>query len=208
MERASSVVAAPVGTDPGENLTLIHIWAVAARTGEGWKLPGAAPLGLRSPKLSLGVWEETQLASRAGESLGRFGVQRRGVSVSISKTPAPRTCTCPSVAAEVDPRWVGSCLPSQESPFLRAKPWAQPGSVGGGSRNRDSVRLSNQAPVTCSTPALSLNGHLGRPNGHPWRPPRSLSRGPHGVTHLAVLAGAPPGSPQGGTALGPQGGSA
>lgn len=78
VEGASSIVAAPVGTDPREDLTLIHIWAVAARRGEGWRLPGAAPLGLGSPKLSLGRWEETQPASRAGESLGRFGYKEGG----------------------------------------------------------------------------------------------------------------------------------
>lgn len=221
-------MAAPVGTDPREDLTLIHIWAVAARRGEGWRLPGAAPLGLGSPKLSLGRWEETQPASRAGESLGRFGYKEGGVSVSISKTPAPRTCTCPCVAAEVDPGRVGSWLPSQGSPFIRAKPRAQAGSVGGaagigtasGSPSRPRSPVPPQLSLSMGTwagPVATPGGPQEPTQGPPWcYPPHSACRapqaapprGPHGVTHLAVLAGAPPGSPQGGAALSPQGGSA
>lgn len=65
---------------------------------------------------------------------------------------------------------------------------------GGSSRNRDSVRLSIQAPVTCSTPALSLNGNLGRPSGHPWRPPGAHPGAPMVLPTLQCLQG-PPGSP-------------
>lgn len=55
----------------------------------------------------------------------------------------------------------------------------------------------------------SLHGHPGNHSGYSWGVPKSSrGGGSQGITGLAAFAGAPPGSAEGGTALGPQGGSA
>lgn len=155
-----------------------------------------------------------------------LGTKKGGLCLNL-KDSSPQDMHLPMCGCGGGPRAGRELVTFAGEPLHTGKATGTSRVCGGSSRNRDSVRLSIQAPVTCSTPALSMGtwaGPVATPGspqeptqGPPWcYPPHSACRapqaapprGPHGVTHLAVLAGAPPGSPQGGAALSPQGGSA
>lgn len=75
-EGAGSVEALPIGTDPGEDLALVHIWAGTEKEErQGLEL---LPWGSRTPRLPLQRWGGTASASGAGESQGKTQVPRRG----------------------------------------------------------------------------------------------------------------------------------
>ena len=79
-EGAGGVEAVPVGTDPGEDFALIHIWAVVDKEERtGLQAPRSGPLGHH---LVLG--EEGGGSASLGGSLGSPGAEE-GESVLISE---------------------------------------------------------------------------------------------------------------------------
>lgn len=202
-EGAGSVEAAPIGTDPGEDFALIHIWA-GMEKGErqGLELPR---WGFRTPRLSSGrrKWDS---ASFGGWGISGKTPRKGNLYLDLKRLQDPRhpPRQAPArvqLAGRGEPQR-GRELPSQVSPVMRAKPRAQAGSVVGRTRVGTGVTFSIQTPVlSTGTQATTV----ATPGRTPRAPPPGGSRG---ITGLAAFARAPPGSAQGGAALGPQGGSA
>ena len=83
VEGASGVEAAPIGTDPREDLTLIHIWAAAGKEErQGLEAPRSCSPGASGHHVVLGEGEGAAPASGAGRSWGRPKYQRARMSRS------------------------------------------------------------------------------------------------------------------------------
>ena len=188
-EGAGSVEAAPIGTDPREDFALIHIWA-AVEKGErqGLELPR---WGFRTPRLSSG--------RRKGDSasFGGWGISgktpRKGtLYLDLKRLQDPRhpPRQAPArvqLAGRGEPQR-GRELPSQVSPVMRAKPWAQAGSVVGRTRVGTGVTFSIQTPVLSTGTQATIVATPGRtPRATPRGAPRALpgSQRSHGLPQAA-----------------------
>lgn len=150
-EGASSVEAVPVGTDPGEDLAFIYIWAgTEQEEGKAWSCSSGTwdsqvvPWEVGRNRASLGVWGTSgaDLGTKEGKILSRSQDFRTpGIPHDLHLSPY----RLPGVGW--GPLRKGWELPSQVSPAVRAKPWAQAGSVVGRTRVGTGVTLSIKSPV-------------------------------------------------------------
>lgn len=82
-EGAGSVEALPIGTDPGEDLALVHIWAGTEKEdSKGWS---CSPGGSGHPGCPCRGGKEQCQPWGLGSLRGRPGYQGGGISVSTSK---------------------------------------------------------------------------------------------------------------------------
>lgn len=184
----------------GRPHTHSHLSNGSKEERQGLEAPRSCTPRAQDTQVVIGEVGGDSASLRARESVGRSRYQVEGLCLDL-KDFDPHDMHLPVCDWRGDCRGPGSWLPSQMSPFLRAKPWAQAGSVDGRTRVGPGSR-SPSRPSSRFTPVLSTC----RRRCHTWDVPSPPGRLP-GITRLAAFAGAPPGSPQGGTALGPQGGS-
>ena len=106
----------------------------ASRRGKGWRLPGAVPLGPQDTTWSLGRGKgqcQPQGLADRGEDPGTKEGECLDLKWLQGGAPGSPHDTRPRVAWRANRRGWGWGLPSQLSPFTRAKPRAQAGSVVG-----------------------------------------------------------------------------